>query len=252
MQDFDYNSEKWQRKRAAILRRDKYQCQMCKRYGRITAATTVHHIKHTDEYPELAYDDANLMSVCGACHNKLHPEKGKRAAERREYKPREQAKYYIPKAIEDMSQSQTVILVCGLPASGKSTYVREHMGDGIAYDLDHIAAAFRLREPHEEYHEPSRHMANDLLTGFIKAAHRYSETVYVIRTAPTEEEMETIRPKRVVICTGHYETDRYYPDIDYDAIKDRLRQVVRWSALHNISPEYPPTTKTSECPREKR
>lgn len=32
-------------------------CQHCKRYGKAVQATTVHHIKHADEYPELAYEE---------------------------------------------------------------------------------------------------------------------------------------------------------------------------------------------------
>lgn len=58
------------------MRRDGYMCQLCKRYGKQTEATIVHHIKHADEYPELIYSMDNLLSVCAACHNKLHGEKG--------------------------------------------------------------------------------------------------------------------------------------------------------------------------------
>lgn len=72
---FDYNSPRWRRKRAAILRRDNYLCQNCKRYGRRREAVVVHHIKHSDEYPELAFEDDNLVSLCEGCHNKEHPEK---------------------------------------------------------------------------------------------------------------------------------------------------------------------------------
>lgn len=71
----DYNSKKWLRKRAAILRRDGYRCQWCKRYGRRKEAVVVHHIKHAEEYPEIAFEDSNLVSLCEACHNKAHPEK---------------------------------------------------------------------------------------------------------------------------------------------------------------------------------
>lgn len=40
------------------------------------AAREVHHIKHSDEYPELAYDDNNLISLCHACHNQTASGKG--------------------------------------------------------------------------------------------------------------------------------------------------------------------------------
>lgn len=75
MKEFDYTSKRWKLKRLHILRRDGYFCQRCKRYGRRVDAAIVHHIKHADEYPELAYKDNNLISLCAACHNKAHPEK---------------------------------------------------------------------------------------------------------------------------------------------------------------------------------
>lgn len=72
---FDYTSVRWLRKRQKILRRDGYMCRQCRRYGRAREAKEVHHIKHVDEYPELAWKDENLISLCHACHNKMHPEK---------------------------------------------------------------------------------------------------------------------------------------------------------------------------------
>ena len=71
-----HKSKRWKKKRQQILRRDKYLCQDCKRYGKRVDATEVHHIKHVDEYPELAFESSNLISLCAACHNKRHPEKG--------------------------------------------------------------------------------------------------------------------------------------------------------------------------------
>ena len=71
-----YKSSKWKHKRLAVLRRDGYLCQNCKRYGRMTPATTVHHIQHLEDRPDLALDAKNLISLCAACHDKAHPEKG--------------------------------------------------------------------------------------------------------------------------------------------------------------------------------
>lgn len=71
-----YESERWRVKRENILRRDGYECQNCKRYGRHVQATEVHHIKHLEDRPELAFTNSNLISLCKGCHNKAHPEKG--------------------------------------------------------------------------------------------------------------------------------------------------------------------------------
>lgn len=78
-ESFDYNAPRWRRLRASVLRRDGYLCRYCLRYGRRRQATTVHHIEHADEHPELAYNADNLVSLCEACHNKMHPEKAKNA-----------------------------------------------------------------------------------------------------------------------------------------------------------------------------
>ena len=72
---FEYTSDRWKQKSQHIKRRDHYQCVWCRRYGRTREAKIVHHIKEVDEYPELAWDDNNLVSLCLACHNKAHPEK---------------------------------------------------------------------------------------------------------------------------------------------------------------------------------
>ena len=73
-----YDSARWHKLRQKILRRDKYMCVECKRFGRIKEASEVHHIKHLEDFPELAYDENNLVSLCRACHRKAHPEKVKK------------------------------------------------------------------------------------------------------------------------------------------------------------------------------
>lgn len=77
-----YSSAKHKAWAAKVLRRAGYLCEECKRYGRLdkdglpVRATTAHHIKHRDEFPELQYDLSNGRALCERCHNKAHPEKG--------------------------------------------------------------------------------------------------------------------------------------------------------------------------------
>ena len=99
-------------------------------------------------------------------------------------------------------------LVIGLPSSGKTTYVQNMPGKWLAYDLDYLAAAFRLRDPHSERDGSARRMANDLLYGFIENAEQYSENVYIIRAAPSTEELLSIMPDSLVVMRTQYHDGR--------------------------------------------
>lgn len=77
-----YHNGRHRKWREKVLRKAGYLCEECKRYGRLdenglpVKATTAHHIKHVDEYPELRFDVKNGRALCASCHNKYHPEKG--------------------------------------------------------------------------------------------------------------------------------------------------------------------------------
>jgi 5-methylcytosine-specific restriction endonuclease McrA len=67
-----YKDKKWRRKRLNILRRDKYECRNCKRFGKVVTAVTVHHIYFLKDHPEWRLASWNLISLCNDCHNKMH------------------------------------------------------------------------------------------------------------------------------------------------------------------------------------
>ncbi|KEZ51341.1 HNH endonuclease [Metabacillus indicus] len=67
-----YKSSTWECKRIRILKRDLYECRECKRYGKKTAASTVHHINPLLDKPELRLATWNLLSLCNRCHDKMH------------------------------------------------------------------------------------------------------------------------------------------------------------------------------------
>lgn len=125
-------------------------------------------------------------------------------------------------------------LVCGLPGTGKSTWVKEHLGNGLVYDLDAIAAAFRLRAPHEEYHDAARQMANGMLIAFATHARTYSQDVFIIRTALDSMELEQLSPDRVIICMKQYVV-RGYPNRGQ---RVKLMSIPDWCEAHGIKPEY--------------
>ncbi len=71
---FDYSSKnrRWQALRLRILRRDRYRCCECRRYGRVTDANTAHHIWPVEDFPEYAFAAWNLVSLCQHCHDAMH------------------------------------------------------------------------------------------------------------------------------------------------------------------------------------
>lgn len=77
-----YRSALWRRARRQALERDLYLCAECMaayRRSELCAprpATVVHHIVPRALRPDLALALDNLQSLCDACHNKKHPEKG--------------------------------------------------------------------------------------------------------------------------------------------------------------------------------
>ena len=86
-----YCSATWHRKRDEILRRDRYECQICKGRGKYKRAELVHHVQHLKDRPDLALADTypgddgqehrQLISVCKDCHeNVCHPDRRRKEA----------------------------------------------------------------------------------------------------------------------------------------------------------------------------
>ncbi|WLR44470.1 HNH endonuclease signature motif containing protein (plasmid) [Bacillus carboniphilus] len=67
-----YKSREWMKLRLVALRRDNYECQMCKDEGRYHKAENVHHVKEVKDRPDLALDIDNLLCLCIKCHNLVH------------------------------------------------------------------------------------------------------------------------------------------------------------------------------------
>lgn len=70
--DYSHRNKRWQTVRAAILRRDGYQCQESRRYGLHRPAEIVHHIWPAEDYPQYAYEPWNLVSLSLAAHDAMH------------------------------------------------------------------------------------------------------------------------------------------------------------------------------------
>ena len=72
MIDAFYESLKWQQARKQALRRDQYQDQYEKRFGRMRQAELVHHIFPRDKFPEYELELWNLISLSQEAHDQMH------------------------------------------------------------------------------------------------------------------------------------------------------------------------------------
>ena len=222
---FDYNSKEWQRKRNMILKRDGYACQLSKREGIRAEADTVHHIFPVREYPQYALCTWNLISLSRAMHNTLHDRDTDELTEEGMALLRETA---LRQGIDLMDEGVT--LVIGKPGTGKTTWAKKHMTvSTLVYDLDYIAAAFRL-EAGTTNNKQARWMANDLLQGFVIKASTYASHVIIIRTAPSVKELDAIQPERIIFLTKeHRKSEINIPDFDMKLAKIKL-----WASDNNV------------------
>lgn len=76
-----YKDYTWRKLALDIIAEHKHECYMCKKHGKYTRATMVHHVKHLKQHPELAYsrtykdkdgEHIQLMPLCHECHEKIH------------------------------------------------------------------------------------------------------------------------------------------------------------------------------------
>lgn len=67
-----YLSKAWKSKRREILRRDNFECQICKALFNYKAATDVHHILNLRDHYDKRLDSNNLISLCNECHTLVY------------------------------------------------------------------------------------------------------------------------------------------------------------------------------------
>ena len=74
-----YSSRIWRRVRRQVLELYRGECVMCRDAGRYTPATTVHHVKHLLDRPDLGLSitdpdtgEPQLIPLCDAHHIDVH------------------------------------------------------------------------------------------------------------------------------------------------------------------------------------
>jgi len=118
----------WQKLRVVVLQRDSGLCQPCLAKGQLTTGNIVDHIIPKAEGG--GDDLKNLQTICKPCHTMKTFMESARGGDKVAFHPD-----WLPAAVIP------VIVVCGPPGSGKTTYVNEHASPSdLVVDVDAIAA----------------------------------------------------------------------------------------------------------------
>lgn len=118
----------WDKLRKVVLARDCGLCQPCMAAARVTPGNIVDHIIAKAEG---GTDDlGNLQVICKPCHVKKTATEAARGGGRVSVEPN-----WLPES------TVPVVVVCGPPGSGKTTYVQERAAPSdLVLDVDVIAA----------------------------------------------------------------------------------------------------------------
>lgn len=151
-----YNSKAWQQLRWSILTRDEFTCQKCSRLeGDPSQLVADHRQPHRGDL-DLFWSEANVWTLCKPCHDRdkqseerigfskaigrdgwpvddRHPANGGKPVSREGLGAFSHPAWFRPVVVP-------LTIVCGPPASGKTTYVETHKAAGdLVIDLDAIA-----------------------------------------------------------------------------------------------------------------
>jgi 5-methylcytosine-specific restriction endonuclease McrA len=163
-----YGTQRWKDLRQSILARDHYKCQitgvmLLGKYPAANSPVVDHKTPHRGD-PDLFWDPNNLHAVSRDWHDttKQAMERGGQATSHPEW--------FKPSLIP-------LTIVCGPPASGKSSYVaaRAQQGD-LIIDLDVIASTIAGTDLHnwdrDRYLNEALYRRNDIIGGLSRPSAR--------------------------------------------------------------------------------
>ena len=222
-----YKLPRWQALRQKVLVRDRFTCRKTGVLltGKAPAADSpvAHHaIPHNGD-PALFWDEDNVITVSKAWHDSV--------AQAREHADRVAAihpKWLRPSVIP-------LTIVCGAPASGKSTYVSEHAGPAdLVIDLDVIASDICGSSLHgwsAAYLHAALYRRNDIL-GSLSRPSAYPAAWFIVAEPKAEHRAwwhQALKPASIVVletpeaqCIVNAASD---PDRDQKRTADAI---VKW------------------------
>lgn len=127
-----YSRKAWKQRRQDQFQREPL-CRMCPDQSKQVATIADHIVPHRGDYALFWFGE--LQSLCKSCHDTKKQRAEKRVGRSGLSAGMEQLR--LPRGLRRSAVPLTI--VCGPPASGKSTYVKERAGPGdLVIDLDAI------------------------------------------------------------------------------------------------------------------
>lgn len=218
-----YKTSAWLRLRQAQIAKEPL-CERCKERGIYRAVKIVDHARPHQGDTALFYDSDNLVSLCKPCHDIA--------------KQREEVALGYHGAFQHMPEwlrpsAIPLHIVCGPPASGKSTYVAERVGRrDLVVDLNVIAAELSGQPLHgwsrDKWLSPAIRLRNGML-GELSKAPRYDAAWLILSAANAEHRQwwaDKMRPASITVlevpaaeCMARVRADAQRPrDATFEAI----------------------------------
>jgi 5-methylcytosine-specific restriction endonuclease McrA len=219
----------WRKLRDYILSKEPC-CRPCKQAGRTTLAAAVDHI--IPKADGGADDESNLQPICAECHRMKTAREDSRPAA------------LIPSWLKPSLTELTI--VCGAPASGKSTFAKEHMASqDQVIDLDEIIEILSERD---RYHwgrsnwiPRALRYRNNALGALSKQ--KFKNAVWLIVGAPSPSERsrwsELLQPKEIIVLETPAVTciDRIRRDESRKHVASgQIDAVWRWWTVYSLRP----------------
>lgn len=187
-----YNSARWKRLRLAQLK-SKPLCTECEGGDRVTQASVVDHIIPHKGDEQVFFDASNLQSMCKPHHD------SKTARLDGGFGRFSSHPYWLSPSLIPL------VIVCGPPGAGKSTYVKKHAkSNDLIIDLDIIAQRISGCENHgwdRKYLREAGRERNRLLASLSRLSDW--DAAWLIVGEPKSEWrqwwVDTIEPQEIIV-----------------------------------------------------